>query len=140
MTTPLHADQLSGARVLVTGSSRGIGAKTAQYLSQSGASVVINYRNKAQRAEKLVSEIEAAGGKALAIGADLTNPLEVARLVIQIKETWGGLDILILNASGGNGSRHGRGLRDETQSRRPGRYAHERFAADGTRIPSGVCH
>jgi len=101
MTTPLRADQLSGARVLITGSSRGIGAQTAQYLSQAGAGVVINYRNKAQRAEKLVAEIEAAGGKALAIGADLTDPLGVARLVTQIKEEWGGLDILVLNASGG---------------------------------------
>ena len=101
MTTPLRADQLSGARVLITGSSRGIGAQTAQYLSQAVAGVVINYRNKAQRAEKLVAEIEAAGGKALAIGADLTDPLGVARLVTQIKEEWGGLDILVLNASGG---------------------------------------
>ena len=101
MTTPLRADQLSGARVLITGSSRGIGAQTAQYLSQAGAGVVINYRNKAQRAEKLVAQIEAAGGKALAIGADLTDPLGVARLVTQIKEEWGGLDILVLNASGG---------------------------------------
>ena len=101
MTTPLRADQLSGARVLITGSSRGIGAQTAQYLSQAGAGAVINYRNKAQRAEKLVAQIEAAGGKALAIGADLTDPLGVARLVTQIKEEWGGLDILVLNASGG---------------------------------------
>ncbi len=101
MTNPLIAGQLTGARALITGSSRGIGAQTAQYLAEAGASVVINYRNKATRAEKLVGDITEKGGTALAIGADLTDPLSVARLMIQIKETWGGLDVLILNASGG---------------------------------------
>ena len=101
MTSPLTSDQLAGARVLVTGSSRGIGAKTAEYLALAGASVVINYRNKAQRAEKLVADIGANGGKALAIGADLTDSSDVARMISQIKQEWGGLDILVLNASGG---------------------------------------
>ena len=101
MSFPLPPGKLTGARALVTGSSRGIGAKTAQYLADAGASVVINYRNKAQRAEKLVTDIEAAGGSALALGADLTNPMDVARMVTQITESWGGLDLLILNASGG---------------------------------------
>jgi len=101
MTTPLSPGQLTGARVLVTGSSRGIGAKTAEYLSAGGADVVINYRNKAQRAEKLVADLTSTGQKALAIGADLTDPLDVARMVVKIKEEWGGLDLLVLNASGG---------------------------------------
>ena len=101
MTSPLTADQLTGARALITGSSRGIGAKTAEYLASAGATVVINYRNKAQRAEKLVADIEGRGGKALAIGADLTDPMGVARMVTQIKQEWGGLDMLVLNASGG---------------------------------------
>lgn len=101
MTNPLIPGQLTGARALVTGSSRGIGAQTAQYLAQAGASVVINYRNKAQRAEKLVQEIHEAGGSALAIGADLTDAVGVARMMLEIKETLGGLDILVLNASGG---------------------------------------
>jgi NAD(P)-dependent dehydrogenase (short-subunit alcohol dehydrogenase family) len=101
MNYPLTPGQLTGQRVLVTGSSRGIGAKTAQYLAHAGAAVVINYRNKAQRAEKLVADIEAAGGSALALGADLTDPVDVARMVAQITESFGGLDILILNASGG---------------------------------------
>jgi len=101
MTNPLLPGQLTGARALVTGSSRGIGAQTAQFLSEAGASVAINYRNKAARAEKLVADIEASGGSALAIGADLTDPVGVTRMISQIKETWGGLDILVLNASGG---------------------------------------
>ena len=101
MSNPLNPGQLQGARILITGSSRGIGAKTAQYLAEAGASVVINYRNKAARAEKLVEELSAAGTQALAIGADLTDAIDVARMLNKVKETWGGLDVLVLNASGG---------------------------------------
>jgi NAD(P)-dependent dehydrogenase (short-subunit alcohol dehydrogenase family) len=101
MTNPLLPGQLSGARALVTGSSRGIGAQTALYLAEAGASVAINYRNKASRAEKLVADIEAAGGSAMAIGADLTDSSAVSHMIAQIKDHWGGLDILVLNASGG---------------------------------------
>ena len=101
MSNPLNPGQLQGARILITGSSRGIGAKTAQYLAEAGASVVINYRNKAARAEKLVEELSATGTQALAIGADLTDAIDVARMLNKVKETWGGLDVLVLNASGG---------------------------------------
>jgi NAD(P)-dependent dehydrogenase (short-subunit alcohol dehydrogenase family) len=101
MTNPLTPGQLTGARALITGSSRGIGAQTAEYLAEAGASVVINYRNKEARALKLVETIEASGGTALALGADLTDPVEVARMMGAIKEKWGGLDIVVLNASGG---------------------------------------
>lgn len=101
MTNPLTPGQLTGARALITGSSRGIGAKTAEYLADAGASVAINYRNKEGRAQKLVESIEASGGTAIPVGADLTDPVGVARMVGLIKERWGGLDLLILNASGG---------------------------------------
>lgn len=101
MSNPLAPDHLQGARILITGSSRGIGAKTAEFLSEAGASVVINYRNKAARAEKLAEELGHNGAQALAIGADLTDAIAVARMINQIKETWGGLDVLVLNASGG---------------------------------------
>lgn len=101
MTNPLKPGQLTGARALITGSSRGIGAQTAHYLAAAGASVVINYRNKEARAHKLVADIEADGGQALAIGADLTDPIGVSRMITQIRDTWGGLDLLVLNASGG---------------------------------------
>jgi NAD(P)-dependent dehydrogenase (short-subunit alcohol dehydrogenase family) len=63
--------------------------------------VVINYRNKEARAQKLVESIEASGGTAIAVGADLTDAVGVARMMGSIKERWGGLDLLILNASGG---------------------------------------
>jgi len=101
VTNPLAAGSLDGLRALVTGSSRGIGAETATYLSEAGASVVINFRNKEARATKLVDKIVAAGGSAIAIGADLTEPASVAAMFDTIESEWGGLDILVMNASGG---------------------------------------
>jgi len=99
--TPIAPGTLTGKRALVTGSSRGIGADTIRYLAEAGASVVVNYRNKEARALKLVAEIEAQGGTAIAVGADLTDPASVAHLFETIKSAFGGLDILVLNASGG---------------------------------------
>jgi len=97
----LAPDSLRGVRALITGSSRGIGADTAGYLAAAGAKVVINYRNKEARALKVVAGIEAAGGEALAIGADLTDPASLAQMFAEVREAWGGLDLLVLNASGG---------------------------------------
>jgi NAD(P)-dependent dehydrogenase (short-subunit alcohol dehydrogenase family) len=92
---------MAGKRALVTGSSRGIGADTARYLAEAGARVVVNYRNKAARAQKLVDELVAAGGSAIALGADLTDPDSVAEMFRRVEEEFGGLDLLVLNASGG---------------------------------------
>ncbi|MET4705706.1 SDR family oxidoreductase [Frigoribacterium sp. UYMn621] len=101
MTNPLAPGSLDGLRALVTGSSRGIGADTVSYFAEAGASVVINYRNKEARANKLVDKIVAAGGSAVAIGADLTDPSSVAAMFNTIQSELGGLDILVMNASGG---------------------------------------
>ena len=101
MSNPIELGSLSGKRALVTGSSRGIGADTVKFLAEAGASVVINYRNKEARALKLVAEIEAGGGTAIAIGADLTDASSVETLFSEIQEKLGGLDILVMNASGG---------------------------------------
>jgi NAD(P)-dependent dehydrogenase (short-subunit alcohol dehydrogenase family) len=98
---PLAKGSLAGKRALVTGSSRGIGADTAAYFAAAGASVVINYRNKEARALKLVAAIEANGGSAIAIGADLTDTDSVAAMFAQVRERLDGLDILVMNASGG---------------------------------------
>ena len=86
---------------LVTGSSRGIGADTASYLAQAGANVVINYRNKAPRAEKLATQLRELGVEVLVVGADLTDEASVADMMEQIRERFGKLDLLVLNASGG---------------------------------------
>ncbi|BBE22762.1 short chain dehydrogenase [Arthrobacter sp. MN05-02] len=92
---------LEGTTAIVTGSSRGIGADVAQQLAAQGAAVVVNYRQKAPRATKVVAAIEAAGGRAVAVGADLTTPEGPAALVDAAVSTFGGLDLLVLNASGG---------------------------------------
>ena len=101
MNTLPAPHSLDGMRALVTGSSRGIGAATVGYLAAAGARVVVNFRNKEKRAIQLAESIEAAGGTAITIGADLTDPASVAAMFETVREAWGGLDILVLNASGG---------------------------------------
>jgi NAD(P)-dependent dehydrogenase (short-subunit alcohol dehydrogenase family) len=101
VTNPLSPGSLAGKRALVTGSSRGIGADTVTYLAEAGAKVVVNYRNKEKRALQLVDKLTSAGGTAIAVGADLTDEESVATLFATIESEWGGLDILVLNASGG---------------------------------------
>lgn len=101
MANPLAAGSLEGRRVLVTGSSRGIGADTIRYFAEAGARVVINYRNKAARATKIADAIAAAGGTAITVGADLTDPDAVTAMFEQVRASYGGLDVLVMNASGG---------------------------------------
>jgi len=101
VSNPVQPGSLTGKRALVTGSSRGIGADTVAYLAEGGASVVVNYRNKQPRALKLVAAIEEKGGTAIAVGADLTDAASVAQLFETITAEFGGLDILVMNASGG---------------------------------------
>ena len=100
-TTPLTPGALAGKTALVTGSSRGIGADTARYLAQAGADVVINYRNKAPRAEKLANELRELGVRVLVVGADLTDAASVSAMFDAVRAEFGGLDVLVLNASGG---------------------------------------
>ncbi|MDQ4212839.1 SDR family oxidoreductase [Microbacterium capsulatum] len=101
MSQPLPAESLTGKVALVTGSSRGIGADTIRYFAEAGADVVINFRNKAPRAEKLAAEVRELGRRALVVGADLTDPASVADMFAAVKAEFGGLDVLVLNASGG---------------------------------------
>lgn len=92
---------LAGKTAVVTGSSRGVGAATAALLAEQGANVVVNYRQKAPRANKVVAGIQEKGGQAVAVGADLTDADAVATLMDTAVDTFGGLDLLVLNASGG---------------------------------------
>ena len=101
MSNPLAAGSLTGSRALVTGSSRGIGADTVRYLAEAGAKVVVYYRNKEMRALQLVDRIQQAGGEAIAIGADLTDVESVAAMFSTVEDRLGGLDVLVMNASGG---------------------------------------
>ena len=101
MTQPLEPGSLAGRRALVTGSSRGIGADTVSYFARAGADVVVNFRNKAPRAEKLAAQLRELGVRALVQGADLTDPDSLASMFAEVQREFGGLDILVLNASGG---------------------------------------
>ena len=89
---------LGGKVALVTGASRGIGRATAIELGGCGASVVVNYRGQAEAAAAVVGEIEAAGGRAIAMQADVSDGADVDRVVKATTETYGGVDILVNNA------------------------------------------
>lgn len=92
---------VAGKTVIITGSSRGVGADTAKILAGQGANVVINYRQKAPRATKVVKEIIEAGGRAIAVQADITDPESRSGLFRAAVDEFGGVDVLVLNASGG---------------------------------------
>ena len=98
---PLKPGQLAGKTAFVTGSSRGIGADTVSYFAEAGARVAINYRDKEARAEKVAAGIRENGGDALVVGADLTDYDTITALRDTLQKEFGGLDILVLNASGG---------------------------------------
>ena len=83
---------------LVTGASKGIGAAIARELAERGAAVAVNYSGSKAAAEKIVSEIEAAGGKAIALQADLSNPTSAAPLANAVADKLGPIDILVNNA------------------------------------------
>ncbi len=98
---------------LVTGASRGIGASVAVKLAERGAAVIVNFRSKAARADDVVSSIRQAGGEAVAVQADLTQAGDIAAMAAFIRARHGGLDVLVLNASGG------------LERDKPPSYAHE---------------
>jgi 3-oxoacyl-[acyl-carrier protein] reductase len=88
---------LTGKVALVTGSSRGIGRSIAERLARDGASVAINYVQDADSARGVVSAIEAAGGHALAVQADLGRVPDVRRLFQTAVDHFGRLDIVVCN-------------------------------------------
>lgn len=83
---------------IVTGASRGIGAAIAKQLAASGVQVVVNYASSSDEAEGVVGEIKAAGGEAIAVGADVSKPEDAARLFDKAEEAFGQVDILVNNA------------------------------------------
>src|SRR6202030_410112 len=90
---------LQNKTALVTGASRGIGRATAAALARAGAHVLVHYGRSAQEAESLVSEIQAQGGRANAISADLGTPDGAALLAKQVRSiVCDRLDVLVLNA------------------------------------------
>jgi len=89
---------LNGKVALVTGASRGIGRAIAERLGRDGAAVAVNYASNAGEAQKVVAQIEAEGGKAVAIQADVGRVSEIVRLFDETIARFGKLDILVNNA------------------------------------------
>jgi len=119
----------------VTGASRGIGAAVALLLARQGADVAINFRSKGSRAEDIATQVSGLGQRALLAQADLTDATSVETMVRAVAHTFGRLDILVLNASGG------------LEKGKPASYALElnltaqvrMLEAALTLMPSGAC-
>jgi 3-oxoacyl-[acyl-carrier protein] reductase len=90
--------KLTGKVAVVTGASKGIGAAIAKRLAADGASVVVNYASSREGAEKVVAEITQAGGKAVAVGANVAQEAEIETLFAETGKTFGKVDILVNNA------------------------------------------
>jgi 3-oxoacyl-[acyl-carrier protein] reductase len=89
---------LNNRVALVTGGSRGIGRAIAVSLAEAGASIAVNYRDKAAEARNVAETIRGAGGRAMAIGADVAQAAEVAAMMAAVERELGPVDVLINNA------------------------------------------
>lgn len=83
---------------IVTGASRGIGAAIAERLARDGFAVAVNFAGRAADADRVVARIEAAGGHAIAVQADVSDPAAVVRLFDAVEAAFGGVDALVNNA------------------------------------------
>ncbi len=89
---------LKGKVAIVTGASKGIGAGIAKALAKAGAAVVVNYSSSKEGADRVVAEIAAKGGKAVAVQGDVSKAADVQRLFKETKKAFGSLDVLVNNA------------------------------------------
>ena len=90
--------KLTGKVAVVTGASKGIGAAIAKALAAEGASVVVNYASSKEGADRTVDEIYKAGGKAVAVGGDVSKPADAQAIIDAAISNYGRLDILVNNS------------------------------------------
>jgi 3-oxoacyl-[acyl-carrier protein] reductase len=91
-------NRLSGKTAVVTGASKGIGAGIAKGLAAEGAAVVVNYASSKDGADRVVADIKAKGGKAIAVQGDVAKTADVEKIFAETKRAFGRLDILVNNA------------------------------------------
>jgi len=90
--------KLEGKVAVVTGASKGIGAEIARQLAAAGAAVVVNYASSKAGADKVVADITDKGGKAVAVGGDVSKAAEAQGIIDKAVKTYGRLDILVNNS------------------------------------------
>jgi 3-oxoacyl-[acyl-carrier protein] reductase len=91
-------NKLTGKVAVVTGASKGIGAAIAKGLAAEGAAVVVNYASSKKDADRVVNEITAKGGKAVAVQGDVSKAAEVQNVFSETRRSFGKLDVLVNNA------------------------------------------
>ncbi len=96
--------ELTDKVVLITGASGGLGRELAVTYGRQQACVVVHYRRHKEAAEVVAQSVEAVGGEALTVGADLADRASVEAMVNEIKKEWGGVDVLVNSASACEGS------------------------------------
>jgi 3-oxoacyl-[acyl-carrier protein] reductase len=94
----VNSKKLTGKVAVVTGASKGIGASIAKHLAAEGAAVVVNYSSSAEGANRVVSEITGAGGKAIAVRANVAKKADIERMFAETKKAFGPIDVLVNNA------------------------------------------
>jgi 3-oxoacyl-[acyl-carrier protein] reductase len=91
-------NKLAGKVAVVTGAAKGIGAAIAMQLAAAGAAVVVNYASSKEAADRVVADIGAKGGQAVAVQANVANQTDIKRLFAAAEQTFGNIDILVNNA------------------------------------------